>query len=141
MRKQAVKSASEAADYMVVQAKGMAPRKSGETIRGIRKRPRKKGYVVESTVPGRFKQNLFANQTAPFRTINYPKGAWIGPSKSYTGRWNMIAAPGTKAVYGQSPNWNWTGTPRFFHLATLRTRSKFLQITRRNTLKALRVSL
>ena len=128
------------AKIMQTTAKKLAPRKTGETIRGIRRRKAKNGWTVESWVPGRFKQNLFANQTAPFRTVRYPKGAWA-PPRGGKG-WTMIAPPGTVAVYGQSPgSWRWSGTPRFWHIASLRMKGKYRKLARKNTQKALRVGL
>ena len=140
LRDAGIKSSMQAASYMVIQAKRLAPRYTGATIAGIIKRKHGKGYMVISSVPGSFKQNLFANQTAPYRTIHYPKGAWIPPSKSWNGKWTMIAPPGTVARYGESPNWNWTAKPRFFHFAALRTRPYFRDIARKNTRKALRTT-
>lgn len=141
LRRASQKSEKEAAELLKLMAKRNAPYKTGKTREGIRVRKIKEHYTVESWVPGKFKQNLFANRTAPFRTVKYPKGAWLPPNKSFSGRWTQIAPAGTVAVYGQSPNWRWTGQPRFFHFATLRTRERFPKIVLRNTKKALRVSI
>lgn len=137
LRKSGDKSSFTASKYMVAQAKRLAPRKTGQTISGIRKRKRKSGqWTVESWVPGTFKQNMFANQTAPYRTLNYSEQS-IQP---------FYAIP-QKVVYGKgaiSPSGNqirWTGTPRFFHFAWLRTRDYFRKVTNVNTKKALRGAL
>lgn len=141
LKRQGLKTTQQVAQFLIRSAKGMAPKKTGATRAGLRVRPKKDGHIAESYVPGEFKQNMFANQTAPYRTVDYPRGAWLPPNKSYTGKWLMIAPPGTKAVYGQSPNWKWTGTPRFFHLATVRASQYNSKIARRNTQKALRVNI
>lgn len=123
IKRNANKSAFQAARYMMAQAQSMTPRKTGATRAGIRKR--KSGnakYMVTSTVPGPFKQNMWANQTAPFRTIH----PW----------WNN----GKPTVYGDGSH-RITGKPRFFHFATLRTKEKFPKITRANNLKALQVTI
>jgi len=73
LKKTGKKTTLIASKYMQGQAKKMAPKKTGETLRGIRRRKVKNGWVVESVVSGRFKQNLFANQSAPFRTIKFSR--------------------------------------------------------------------
>ena len=132
VQKAGIKSASQAASRMVLEAKRLAPVYSGATIRGIKKRPKKEGYVVTSTVPGAFKQNLFANQTAPYRTLHFgPRGG------------GRVYGPNQTVVYGgaaMSRNGNqirWSGTPRFFHLATLRTRKYYRQVAVQNNRRAL----
>ena len=120
LRKMAVKSSHDAAVYMIRQARSRAPVHTGETIRGIRKRKKGKGYIVVSRVGGSFKHNLWANQTKPFRTVNM--------------RWGQ----GRGVVYGDGSH-RTTGTPRFFHIATNMTKRKFHELVRTNTGKALRV--
>lgn len=124
LRKQNIKTASKTATFMQATAIKLAPRYTGQTIRGIKKKKTGKGanYAVESFVPGTFKQNLWANQTAPFRTIR--------PF------WNQRRP----TVYGDGTHFS-SGTPRFFHFATLRARKKFQKLGRQNTRKALKVSL
>lgn len=132
MRKNGIKSASQAASYMMTYAKKLAPRHSGDTIRGISKRPRKEGYVVVSEVPGRFKQNLFANQTSPYRTLHFrAKGG-----KNYYAP-NQTVVYGGAALSRGGKQIKWTGTPRFFHLATLRTRKYFRKVAVMNNRRAL----
>ncbi len=115
-------SSMASAEFLKLNAKRLAPKKSGQTIRGIRKRRRKTGYIVESTVNGSFKQNMWANQSAPFRRPRM--------------RWNMDRP----TLYGDGSHMT-TGTPRFFHFATLRSRKVLLNTTRKNTLKALRLKV
>ncbi len=125
------KTPREASKLMQRIAKRLAPRKTGETIRGIIRRQIKNGWSVQSWVGGQFKQNLFANRTAPFRTIRY------------TQKNPFFAVPQT-VVYGRSaksPSGNpirWTGKPRFWHFASLRTRKHYKKQARKNTRKALR---
>ena len=128
LKKDQTRSPAKAASYMVLQAKRRAPRYSGQTIQGIRRKKSGKSYTVESWVPGTFKQNLWANQTSPFRTLHYRKGNFRFGIKK-----------GTRAIYGKTPShFNWSGTPRFFHIATNMTRRKFGEIARKNTQKSLR---
>lgn len=114
-----IKSLDEASSFMAVNAKRLAPNKSGETISGIRKIKRSNDrYSVESTVPGSFKQNLWANQRAPYRR---PK-MW----------WNRRQP----TLYGDGSH-RITGTPRFFDRAAQLTQKKIKGIFVRNTKSAL----
>lgn len=122
IKKAGVKTGLQAANLLIKIAKFLAPRKTGATIRGIRKRKSREGWTVESWVSGRFKQNLWVNQTSPF-------GA---PLMVWNNRKPTIYGDGTHRT---------TGTPRFFHLATMRTRKKYIKLARANTLKALRAKL
>lgn len=106
----------KAAKYMQDTAKMLAPRYTGETINGIRARKvGKTNYQVESVVSPKgktgFRQNLWANQTAPYRT---PRMWWNKKKPT---------------LYGSGSH-KVTGLPRFWHFATLRTREKFREITR-----------
>ena len=127
LRKTCPKTSLQAAVYMIAQAQALAPRHTGETQSGIRKRKVGQNYIVESRVNPKgktgFMQNFWANQTAPYRTI-HPR--WARPK-------------GSPVVYGDGSH-HISGTPRFFHLATLRTRAKYVQLARANTQKALRVT-
>lgn len=123
LQKAAKKSARDAAQFMANTARGMAPIKSGELRQGIVAKPIKDAeYEVSSTVPKDFPYNLWINQTAPYRTIH----PW----------WNARQS----TVYGDGSHIN-TGTPRFWHLATLRTYNLFGKIARKNIQKALRVTI
>ena len=143
----ALKGAKEVAEYLVVNAKLMASRETGETFRGIRKRKMKNGWVAESWVSGMFKQNMFANRTKPFTNFQYKYygGAIIPPSRSRTGEYTklfQVAPPGMPIIYGQSPHWwNWTGTPGFFNIASRMAANKNSTIMRKHTQKALRVGI
>lgn len=130
VRKLPVKTASEAATFMQRTARLLAPRDSGEVRRGIKKTgPHGRGkYRVVSDVPGSFKQNLWANQTAPFRTLHF-RGTGSG-----------MAARTEDVVYGDGTH-RITGTPRFWHFATVRTRAKFVSLARANLKSALRVTI
>ena len=131
IKRGAMKASSNAATFMQTNAIKMAPVHTGTTVRSIKKVKKGKNYVVESWVPGKFKQNLWANRKAPFRTINWTKG---------NSRFGIKA--GTRGLYGVSPpHFHWTGTPRFFDLAALRTRAKFRELGRKNRRKALRVTV
>jgi len=122
-----------AAKRMQSIAKKLAPRGTGETIRGIRRRKVKNGWVVESLVRGRFKQNLFANRTAPFRTLRFVKNNrfFRSPQSVVYGRGGVSS--------GGNPI-RWTGTPRFWHFASLRMRKKYGRQALKNTRKALRTA-
>lgn len=130
LRKVAVKTASQAATKMQNLAKALAPRWTGTTIEGIKKTgPHGRGiYGVQSWVPGRFKQNLWANQTAPFRTLHF-RGTGGGMAR----RTGVV-------VYGDGTH-RITGVPRFFHFAMLRTRPAFGKLAVRNTRKVLSVTI
>ena len=127
LRKESIKTASKTASLMQAEAIRLAPRKTGETIRGITKKKKKEAnYIVMSDVTpkgqSRFKQNLWANQTAPHRSVRM----WWGG--------------GRKVIYGDGSH-RTTGTPRFFHFATLRTKPKFSKLARKNIRNALRVKV
>lgn len=122
IRKAGIKTTRDAANLQVVQAKRLAPYSTGEIIQGIKARPIGRGYRAVSEVSGSFKQNLWANQTAPFRS---PKMYWTKPE------------PFQKVVYGQYPA-NWTGTPRFWDRAYYLVKRQFPKMALRNTKTALR---
>jgi len=124
---QKIDSPHKAAKYMELTAKQLAPRYTGETINGIRaRRTNKVNWKVESTVLPKgktgFRQNLWANQTAPFRS---PRMYWNKNKPT---------------LYGNGSH-NISGLPRFFHFATLRTREKFLKITRESVENILRAGV
>jgi hypothetical protein len=140
IEKAGIKSVKDAATFMVYTARGMAPKKSGATLRGIVARPMGTyKTAVRSYVNSTFKQNLWANQTAPFRTIhpwwNHGTSIRIAGTKGI-----VTSVAGAPTVYGDGSH-KVTGKPRFFHFATLDTRDNYLKIARKNTQKALRVGL
>ena len=133
LKKVGIKTEDQASRFMMFTAKKLAPRSSGKTIQGIRRKKKGAHYVVESRVPGRFKQNFFANQTAPFRTLRFTKGnkAYAFPQKVVYGK---------PAISSSGNAIQWTGTPRFFHFAFLRARPFMKTMAKRNTSKAVRVT-
>ena len=134
MRKNEIRTPSKVATFLQATAIKLAPRQTGKLIQGIKKSKGKgRGhYIVSSKVWGDFPYNMFVNQTAPFRTLRYKKA-----------NWRLGIKAGDKLVYGQSypSHWNITGTPRFFHVATLRAMKNFKKIARINTRKALRAGV
>ena len=123
IRKSGERTSNDAAMFMKATATGMAPSKTGKLRRGITKRKQKEGsYIVSSVVPGDFPYNLWVNQMAPFRTI---KSVWNGRQPT---------------VYGDGSH-RITGTPRFWHFATLRTRNMFPKLAKKNFDNALRLSV
>lgn len=122
LKREGVRTSNQAAELIKTIAKRLAPRKSGETIRGIRKRKRGNKWIVESWVPGSFKQNLWANRTVPF---NRPKVIWNQRRPTRYGDGSHIT----------------TGTPGFFNIAVKQVRKKFGRLARKNTQKALKVSV
>jgi len=122
-RRKALKDDREIATFVKATAVSLAPLDTGETIRGI-KTGRKSGryFVVSDVVPKgvtRFKQNMWTNRRAPHRTIH--------PF------WNS----GLPTVYGDGSH-NTTGTPRWFHFATLRGSAKRKQLMRTLTKRVVR---
>jgi len=128
LKQAANKSVFRAAMFMESTAKGMSPKKSGDLREGIhREKIKSNVYEVSSSVPGDFPYQFWVNQTAPFRTLHFPKGGWNNKS----GDWIRYFKPGTVAVYGDGSH-RITGTPRFWHLATLRTSKLFVDIAKKN---------
>lgn len=125
------RSSMTVAKLVVLHAKRLAPRKSGRLIGGIRKRKRKNGHwTAESWVPGQFKYNKWVNQTTGFRTLVYKR-----PNQRFG------LKVGDSIVYGRRPaTWQWTGMPRYWDISVNKVRRQFGRITRKNTLKALRIN-
>lgn len=137
LRKVSIRTPIQAALNLRDLAISLAPFKTGETIAGIRVIDEGEGKVsVISDVPGSFKQNMFANQTAPFRTLRFGKNSkqpyFATPQNVVYGR--EAVSPSGKPI-------RWTGTPRFFHIATLRVWGRYRKLMRMNTRQALKVSL
>ena len=121
LRKAAKKSTNATAQFMVATARGLAPAKTGNLRRGIQAKPIKGAeWQVSSSVPKGFPYHFWVNQTAPLRTIH----PW----------WNRYQA----TRYGDGTH-NITGSPRYWHFATLRTVNLFGRITRKNIQKVLKV--
>lgn len=108
-----------AANLVITNAKKLAPVRTGETIRNFRAvKLKNRGYSVQNRVQGPFKQNLWANQSSPF--------------KAPAMRWNN----GQPTKYGSGPA-NYTGTPRFFDRAVNQIRKRYGDIIRRSTERSL----
>jgi len=126
LRRTSLKTGSQTASFMQATAIKLAPSSSGETVRGIRKTRRGKKYFVTSKVSPkgnrRFRQNMWTNLTFPHRSVRV--------------RWGK----GRPIVYGDGSH-SISGTPRWFHFATLRTRKRFQSLGRKNTREALRVTI
>ncbi len=90
---------------------------TGDLRKGIFHRLFKDRAMLYSSVPGSFPYNKWVNASPGFKTLNFPKGAWIPPSRSRDGSWVRILPPGSNASYGLSPGWVWSGTRGFFDIA------------------------
>ena len=118
LKKAAASGPRQAAKFMQNEARRTAPVWSGETRRGIRIKPLKttrgtKGWEVVSIVSGPYLQNLWTNRTAPYRQ-NKRMG-----------------------VYGAGGHRRVSGTPRWFHFATIRARDRYVNVMRRKVKGAL----
>lgn len=110
----------DTANYMYNEALKMVPVYTGETKAGIKIIPRNNSYSVISKVSGRnkgFLQNLFTNETSPFRTLRFRKPNKVqvfygSPQNVVYGNPNVYNKDGGKV--------NWSGKPRWFHYASLR---------------------
>lgn len=142
LKKAAEKSTRDAALFMRNTARGMAPIGVGKLRQGINANPKtNQEWEVSSIVPGNFPYNMWVNQQAPYRTLHFKqKGGWIPPSRSKTGGWVRAFPPNTNVLYGDGSHIN-TGSPRFWHLATIRTVDVFGKLARKNVQKALQVRL
>ena len=89
----------------------------GALRQGIYHRLFKQRAELISSVPGSFPYNKWVNASPGFETLNFPRGAWLPPSRSRNGEWTRILPPGSSASYGASPGWNWTGTRGYFDIA------------------------
>jgi hypothetical protein len=112
------KGTVDTAKFITAMARSMAPRSSGRLLASIRRQGSMVKAKASNPING-FPYIHWINRTkgTGLRTIHFPKGAWLSPSESRNGRWTRIAPPGTKALYGETPNWHWTGTPGFFSKA------------------------
>jgi len=123
-----LKSPYNAAGFMVKDAIALAPKRSGETIRGIRRiKIKRNKYLVESKVSGKpysggkFYQNLWANRSA------------VGGTNAPRMRWNKMQP----TVYGKGKA-RWTGVPRFFKIAVLNTRKRYPELVRKELIQVMR---
>lgn len=123
IRKAAKTSTNATAQFMVTTARGLAPAKTGALRRNIIAKSIKGAeFQVTSIVPKTFPYHFWINQTAPMRTIH----PW----------WNRYQP----TAYGDGTH-TITGSPRYWHFATLRTIKLFGRITRKNIQKTLKVRL
>jgi len=123
LRRASRNSTTNAAMFMLRTAQGMAPFKTGDLRAGIKARHIKDSeWEVSSSVPKAFPYNLWVNQNAPYRTI---KAVW-------NARQPTVYGDGTHTV---------TGTPRYWHFATIRTVAIFGSIVRKNIGKMLKVRI
>jgi hypothetical protein len=104
LRKGKINTHRKAAQLMMLEAKRMAPKRSGALIAGIRARYYANSSRVTSTVPKDFPYNLWVNETPPFTKIKLiwrylPRGV----------------VPGTPMAYREMPGR--TGVPGYFDLA------------------------
>lgn len=136
IKRGSVLTQEQASRLQVLQARRLAPHDSGETIRGIRRRRSGRAWKVSSTVSGSFKQNMFANQTAPYRTIHFKAR---GGHKYY--------APNQTVIYGGSAHSRtgnqimWSARPRFWDKALILVMRRYPAMMRVNTKKQLSVRI
>ena len=128
IERNAILTEKQAAKLMVNRSRQLAPRHTGETIRGIRRRKIKakdgSAYQVESRVQGKgvsgFRQNMWTNRTQP----HHRPRMW----------WNN----NRPTIYGDGSH-RTTGTPGWWNIATNIVVVKFPKMAITNTRKALRV--
>lgn len=136
-----------AAKYLAAQARSMAPRKTGNLLRSIR---RNKNVVRVSGVNPKngFPYIHWINRTPSLpqyhslRVLKYTDRRGRGHVHMghdfSTSHW--VPVPGNTMVYGASPSgWNWTGVAGFVTRAQNRTRIEFKNIMERVTKKAIRL--
>ena len=118
----AAKQASKIAKRLMLKT---APHSSGQTKSGIRRYKKKQSWIVESGVPGAFKQNLFANMREPYKKLHFgPKGGGMAYAPNQT---VMYGRPALSRS-GKQIRWTAKGPARkigFFNFAALETRKKF----------------
>ena len=136
-----------AAKYMAAQVRSMAPRKTGNLLRSIR---RNKNVVRVSGVNPKngFPYIHWINRTPSLpqyhvlnagRFTDHRGRSYVHMGHdSFSSKW--VHVPGKRMVYGQSPaGWNWTGQAGFVEIAKERTREEFKRIMERVTKKAFRL--
>lgn len=124
------RSSVNSASFMMAKARSLAPRLTGETVSGIKKRKGKEGaWIVESRVRAKgksgFRQNMWANHTAPH---DRPRMRWNRGQPTFYG-------DGSHRTTSKAPNIG------FYNRAALDTRNHFKTGVLANTRKALRVNL
>ena len=118
-----------AARYLEAKVRSRIPFNQGDLFRTL---VRNKNHVKVGGTDG-FPYVHWINQTKGFgmRTLKYPRGAWIPAHKSRTGKAMRILPPGSIAVYGQTPNWRWSGQAGFFDKSVADTKAKLPEFTRK----------
>lgn len=123
-RKNASKSSIELAQMLKNEIKLRAPKESGNLIRSI-KRVKNRVTAGGTDPESGFPYFHWVNQSRGFRTLRYPRGAWIPASKSWNGKGTQILPPGSSAVYGSQPaGWNWTGQAGYITKSVIAVRKK-----------------
>ena len=118
LRKAARKSTQTAAMFMRKTARGMAPRKTGKLMKGIRADPKGDAiWEVSSSVEKDFPYNLWVNRTPPYSRIH----PW----------WNDFQS----TTYGDGHSHINTGVPGYWNLAKGQTIRFFGRIARENVRK------
>ena len=116
------------ARFLQLNAKSLAPVRSGKLVNSIRILKLKNGgrSVAVTAGQGIFPYPKWVNQSKGFTKLRFPNGGPHG------------LKPGDVAIYGISPaHWNWTGKPRFFRTAIQRTKKEFMNIAVKGYNKAL----
>lgn len=126
LKKAGIKSQKQAARFMSLTAKKLAPKRTGGIVSGIRVVNRKKHSKVISKVFKTFPYNLWVNESSPYKKIRLmPRFRPRGMKKRIQFYYREVAK---------------TGTPKFFTIAAMRTRPKFKKITFDNVHKALQIT-
>jgi len=136
LKKTGDRSAKSAASHQVMQAKRMAPVKSGTLRGGIRTRHSKKSgsWSAESWVPGSFKYNMWVNQN--IASVKLPTVFFRRIRKWPTRKWRQLHNAEKSWRYAQTKH---TGHPGYWNKAIEKTRRHFGRTFRNNTIKTLRV--
>ena len=123
IEKAGIKSQKQAAQYMVLQARLMAPKRSGRLWRGIRSQHSRKYSRVISTVAASMPYNMWVNESSPYKRIRLiPHFRPKGMKKRIMFYYRDVAK---------------TGVPQFFDIAAELTSQKFPKIVLDNVRKAL----
>ena len=124
MKQVKIKTPLQIASEFIKQAIKLAPEKTGETKRGIIKNKIQNGYTVKSEVPGRFKQNLWTNQSGDYLAVRM---WWAKP-------------PFRPIVYGDGTH-NTTGIPMWWDRTFALIRLKAINIQKQNMQEVMKVSI
>ena len=126
LRRAGIRSQKKAAQLMVLEAKKLAPKRTGGIIRGLQAFHRVKYSKVISRVFKSFPYNLWVNETTPYKRIRLiPKFRPKGMKKR------------VRFFYSEV---NVTGTPGYFTIATMKVAKVFPKIVLQNTRMALQAT-